>query len=1066
MKRLIEHRLPLAEVSAESAREKSIRHGHISTLHIWWARRPLAASRAAVFATLVPDSEENYELVKKIVPWEAVKDGNNKHILEARRKVLEANGGKPPKVLDPFAGGGAIPLEALRLGCETYALDLNPVAHLIQRATLEFPQKFGQPGSRPVPSYILSPRPPLPLGEGVKGVRAYIRDLARELRQRATEAESLLWQALRNRQLEQAKFRRQHPIGRYICDFYCHEARLIIELDGSVHDEPEQAEYDRTREAELKAQGYTILRFRNQEVLENTEEVLGRIADALAAGRFSQGSLGFNEDSERVTAYKQNPLAAEVRYWGEWVLEHARSELAEFYPADPDGKTPVAYLWARTVTCTNPTCRAEVPLVRQWWLAKKPGKRLALSPQPPLPRGEGAKGVRVEVVEVGSKETWPDEGTITRGNAVCPVCSTAVPNEVIRQQGMDGKIGQRMTAVVLSDPKSSGKSYRVPTQHDLEVFSRAQERLSKYLTEQDDVFTIGGQKLSPLPDEPINIADKRNFWVGEYGPKTWGELFNPRQALSLVTFAKWVREAHAEMRRQGMDEEWARAVATYLGIAVDRLADKNATQVFWHHIAEFVDHVFARQALPMVWNYAEATPLTSIGWDGAIEWIYRVIDNVAISSCNSATVLRGTATRIPLEDNSLDAIITDPPYYDAVPYADLSDFFYVWLRRTVGHLYPEHFRTPLTPKAQEAVQNPVRHGGNNDKAKAFFEDMMAQAFKEMHRVLKPKGQATIVFAHKSTDAWETLITALIKAGFTVEASWPLHTEMATRLRARGSAALASSTFLNCSKRSFAPSPKGEGRGEGPIGYFNQVRQEMQAAIRPQLKEFWDAGIRGADFFMSAIGPGLESYSRYDEVRRASGEPVSVGEFLDEVRKIVMEFALQQVLSPFAPSPEGRGDWGVRVDEPSQFALLTLWAYGYELPSDEARKLAQSSGIELDALSAMGLVAVKGEKALLVTAKARYRKDNDFGLPTETAPQVPIIDAIQRALVLLPKGHQALSDYLEAVNYRKSESFWRTTQAFAEVLGDDEDEGRALDELLTLRDNLPQPSQAAQAGLFT
>ncbi|MDZ7704517.1 MAG: DUF1156 domain-containing protein [Trueperaceae bacterium] len=273
--------MPLLEISEQSAREKSIRHGHISTLHIWWARRPLAACRAAVFGTFAPDSDENYELVKKIVPWEAVKDGNSKDILEARKRVLEANGGVPPKVLDMFAGGGAIPLEALRLGCEAYALDLNPVAHLIQRATLEFPQKFGQPTDGPVPDYI-------------------------------------------------------------------------------------------------RAKDHT---------------------DLVAAGKNEQSSA-FGEDGEWASAYKQNPLEAEVRYWGEWVLERAKHDLAAFYPEDDGGKTPVAYLWARTVTCTNPACRAEIPLVRQWWLAKKKDKKIALKPVV----DKDAKTVSFEVVKFADKD--------------------------------------------------------------------------------------------------------------------------------------------------------------------------------------------------------------------------------------------------------------------------------------------------------------------------------------------------------------------------------------------------------------------------------------------------------------------------------------------------------------------------------------------------------------------------------------------------------------------------------------------------------------------------------------
>jgi putative DNA methylase len=913
-RRLIEHRLPLKEISEASAREKSIRHGHISTLHIWWARRPLAASRAAVFATLVPDTDENYELVKRIVPWEAVKDGNNPDILEARRRVLEANGGQPPRVLDPFAGGGAIPLEALRLGCETYALDLNPVAYLILKATLEYPQKYGQPESRPVPEYI---------------------------RQRDREA----WSQ-----------EKQKPL-----------------LSG---------------------------------------------------------------EGEWVQSYRKNPLATEVRYWGEWVLERARAELAEFYPQDPDGKTPVAYLWARTVTCTNPTCRAEVPLVRQWWLAKKDKKRIALKPLV----DERARTISFAVVEVGKGEDWPEKGTIERGNATCLVCSNAIPNDAIRQQGVEGRMGQRLLAVVLSAGQD-GKTYRLATPSDSEVFDSATKRLKVVLEDLKKYFLIGDLSLSPLPEEPINVADKRNFWVGEYGPSTWGQLFNPRQALALVTFAKWVREAHAEMLRRGIEEEWARGVATYLALTLDKTVDYNSSICTWANHGEYIGHTFVRQALPMVWDYAETVPITetSGNWEGALDWNIRVVEQCSLIACQGGTIHRATATQLPFPDGFFDAIITDPPYYDAVPYADLSDFFYVWLKRTVGHLYPEHFRTPLTPKSQEAVQNPVRHGGDNQKAKQFFEDMMRQAFQEMHRVLKPGGEATIVFAHKSTEAWETLISALIQAGFRVEASWPLHTEMQTRLRARESAALASSTFLNCTKRS-----------GGGVGFFADVRREMQEAIRPRLQEFWEAGIRGADFFMSAIGPGLEAYSRYDLVKRADGRQVGVGEFLDEVRRIVLEFALEQVLGAKAVGG---------VDGPTQFALLALWAYGTELPSDEARKLAQSVGVELSGLGS--LVQQKGEKTQ-VRLSAERAKDKRLGRPAEGAAsgqeRVPMIDALHRTLLLRREGKQAIADYLEEVGYLESEVFWQVAQALAEVLEGTE-ESRALKELLAVRQGLPKPGRS-------
>ncbi|MFB9993406.1 DUF1156 domain-containing protein [Deinococcus oregonensis] len=921
-KRLIEHRLPLAEVSTESAREKSIRHGHISTLHIWWARRPLAASRAAVFATLVPDTDENYELVKKIVPWEAVKDGNSADILEARRKVLEANGGVPPKVLDPFGGGGAIPLEALRLGCEVYSLDLNPVAHIIQKATLEFPQKFGQSNSRPVPEYI--------------------------------------------------------------------------------------------REKDRQTQG----------------NAQGKVSNKNKGKATKQVGFDFSSsEGEWEQAYRRNPLATDVRYWGEWVLEKARAELQEFYPADEDGKTPVAYLWARTVTCTNPACRAEVPMVRQWWLAKKPNRSLALKPIVDLV----GKQIDFKVVEVGKDDKWADVGTASDGNATCLICNTTIPVANVREQAKKGTWSQRMLAVISLIPGQQGKNYRAAAQNDLNTFNLAKKSLQT---------KSSLRVINPVPDEPMQ-GWKREIRPPLYGISTWGEIFSDRQSLALTTFVDKIHLTRLNVQKDN-NKEYADAIATCLAIVLDRLANSSSMLCRWHNTGEKLEGVYSRQALPMVWDYAESNPLSGAtgDWLGALEWVLQVIAHTSKASASHAKVIRGSATNLPLDDGSIDCIVTDPPYYDAISYAELSDFFYVWMKRTIGDVYPEHFRTPLTPKTQEIIQNPSRHGDDNLAAKNFFESSMLKSFVEMHRVLKTNGEATIVFAHKSTDAWETLISALIASGFMVEASWPIKTEMASKMSANeGRTMLASSTFLNCTKRT-----------SGGIGYFNDVRRDMIAAIQPQLAEFWASGIRGADFFMSAIGPGLESYSKHDEVRRMSGDPVTVGEFLDEVRKIVMEFALEQVL--------GAKSLGA-VDAPTQFALLSLWGYGAELPSDEARKLAQSVGVELSEL--IGLVTVKGDKANVQGFKARG-KDKGLGL-SKHGERVAMVDAMHRAVLTLQGGNrQAVSDYLSAVGYFSEEAFWQTMQALAEVQ-EGADDGRALHELLTIRDNLPKASDNAQQMLL-
>ena len=921
-KRLIEHRLPLNEVSTESAREKSIRHGHISTLHIWWARRPLAASRAAVFATLVPDTDENYELVKKIVPWEAVKDGNNADILEARRRVLEANGGVPPKVLDPFGGGGAIPLEALRLGCEVYSLDLNPVAHIIQKATLEFPQKYGQPNSRPVPEYI--------------------------------------------------------------------------------------REKDRQAAASSSAK-----------------------ASAKNKGKASkQVSMFGDSEGEWEKAYKQNPLATDVRYWGEWVLEKARAELQEFYPPDEYGRTPAAYLWARTVNCTNPACRAKVPMVKTWWLAKRANREKALKPQIDTER----KKVSFAVVEVEKGETWPNEGNSKGGNAECLVCGAVIPVAEVRKQAVEGSWSETLLAIIAKQDDKSGKAFAVADKNDLEIIEKIKHRIAHTASsdkKEDEVF---------FPEEEMT-GWKREIRPQIYGIGHWKQIFNDRQLYSLSHFAKLIRSAPSEMAV--VDDEYRKAIRIMLSMAFDKMLDMSNALCAWEPIQEAVRHLFSRQAIPMVWDYAEANTLGTNSGS-----FYLALDSIvkSILSINSgsqhAGVIRGSASSLPFEDGSLDSIVTDPPYYDAISYAELSDFFYVWLKIILGRDFPSVFRTPLTPKAQEAIQNPQRHDNDNNKAKKFFEDMMTKSFREMHRCLKSDGHATIVFAHKSTEAWETLISALISSGFMVSASWPIKTEMASKMSANeGRTMLASSTFLNCTKRA-----------AGGVGYFNDVRREMIAAIQPQLAEFWESGIRGADFFMSAIGPGLEAYSKHDEVRRMSGEVVTVGEFLDEVRKIVMEFALEQVL--------GAKSLGT-VDAPTQFALLSLWGYGAELPSDEARKLAQSVGVELGDIA--GLVAVKGDKATVQGLKARS-KDKGLGL-SKSGEKVPMVDAMHRAVLLLGGGsRQAVSDYLGGVGYLNEEAFWQTMQALAEVQ-EGVDDGRALHELLTIRENLPKPNDNALQTLF-
>jgi putative DNA methylase len=868
-KRLIEADFPLREVSEHSAREKTIRHGHISTLHIWWARRPLAASRTTALAALVPDSPDQREqllrLIAQLAPWEVVSrnDAGGQHLLgRARELIRQAYSGRAPKVLDPFAGGGSIPLEALRLGCETYALDYNPVAVLILKAVLEFPQRYGQK-----------------LLEGV------------------------------------------------------------------------------------------------------------------------------------IT-------------WGIWVMEKARQELDCFYPADPDGSIPVGYIWARTLPCQNPACGAEIPLMRQTWLAKKDKRKIALKLIP----DHKARRVEVEIVGANGEpiDFDPEEGTVSRAHVRCPLCGGTIDDETTRRLFREGKSGQRMMAVVLHHPNRPGKTYRLPTERDLEAYRAAEAALEEKRARLREEWGI-----EPVPDEPLPY-DPRNIWITPYFPddlQKFGSLFNPRQKLALITFAEKVRQAHAHLLAQGAEPEFAKAVATYLALAVSKIADYCSTLCQWRNNLETVGHTFSRQALPMLWDYVEGNSITGASGtaEGSLDWIVGVLAHLtSIPPANpqpaSPTIAHGTATALPWPDNFFDAVLTDPPYYDNVNYSALSDFFYVWLKRTVGDLYPELFATPLTPKSEEIVQDPNRQGGR-EAARAFFEQRLTQAFREIHRVLKPDGIAVIVFAHKTTEAWETVINALLEAGLYMTASWPIHTEMQARLRAQESAALASSIYMVCRKRTTSE-----------VGEYPTVRKEIEARVRQKLTQFWEEGIRGADFFMSAIGPAVEAFGKYARVEKLSGEPVTVAELLEYVRKVVSEFALERILKR---TPLGS------VDAPTRFYALWRWTYNSaRVHFDEARKLGQAVGVEVTALwDQTGFVKREKEFVRVLGPKDRgadflQRERNDT-----------MVDVLHKAVLLWEQGEERGLEELLGTAPFPQEALRQVAQDLSEILPQGDKEKQLLQGLL-------------------
>jgi len=861
-RRLIEDLIPIREISAEASREKSLRHGNISTLHLWWARRPIVAARAAVYGALVPapaDAKERETCMarmRKLCSW----DIPNGVLEQARKDILEASGGQPPRVLDMFAGGGSIPLEALRLGCESYAVELNPVAHIIELCTLCYPQKYG------------------------------------------------------------------------------------------------------------------------------------------------------------------SSLVEDVKKWGEWVIERAKAQLTEFYPSPQneqqtndeivqstftgeqsstqsnDTLTPIAYLWTRTVPCPNPTCGATIPLVRQTWLRKKEGNYIALRMTP----DHDTKKVRFERVQSPTPQGLgfdPEAGS-KRGNTVCLHCGATVNADYIKVEGRAGHMDQQLMGVVLTKANSTGKIYLTDDKCSSTIpnLSYLEERIQTICAEAD---------ITP-PDEHINDLETRWFSPPDYGMPRFTDIFTLRQLLALLTFTAEVRHAHTAMLEEGLEPKQAAAITTYLGLMVDRLADRNSSICHWDNTRETIANTYARQALPMVWDFVELNPCGggSGSVTGALEWILEVIQNLAQSG-QPALVHRASASHLPLESETLDAVITDPPYYDNVSYADLSDFFYVWLKRSIGFLYPEHFSTPLTPKKQEAVMAAYRHNKNKEIARQSYETMMAQAFSEAHRVLKPGAPLVCVYAHKTTLGWSTLIEALRHAGFVITEAWPLDTEMKARSVAQGTAALASSIFLVARRR------ENEETGD----YLSQVRPQLISIINERLDTLIGAGLTGADLIIATIGAGLRAYTQFARVEMPNGDELDAATYLGEVEREVAQHVLQRLLGP--EEGEERQDAGARVaavDTVTRFYVTGRFFYGENAaPFDDVNLLARGMGVELDgprglAQGKIGLV--KKEKDTVVLRDYRARGDDEhLGRLSESGNPAPLIDVLQRLLWLQDQQPYEVQDFL-------------------------------------------------------
>ena len=809
-KKLIEVALPLEKINAESAREKSIRHGHPSTLHLWWARRPLAAARAVIWSSLVDDpsshpkkfpteEEQNRErqrlfrILEDLVVWE---NSNNERVLEAAKaEILKSTNGNPPELLDPFAGGGAIPLEAQRLGLKAHAHDLNPVAVMINKAMIEIPPRFA--GMAPV-----------------------------------------------------------NP------------------------------------EAQIS----------------HMEHIWSR----------AQG------------------LAEDVRYYGEWMKEEAFKRIGHLYPKvkvprEQGGgdATVIAWIWARTVKCPNPACGCEMPLASSFVLSKKKGKEAWVKP---IPDG---KRVRFEVQSGKCPKEYESYKTGRGATFKCPCCGEVTLDEYVKQEGKNNRIGSQLMAIAAEGKR--GRIYCSPNEEHI-------------LTAQVEKPQDGPAGM--LPGNP------RWFSPPAFGMDHYEDLFTPRQLTALTTFSDLVAEAqqkveadavaagmaddHLPLRNGGQGARaYGEAVGVYLALILDRLADRSSSICSWDSGYVKIRNTFGRQAIPMTWDYAEGNPFShSTGsFHSMIEWVAKCL--MEFPAFPSAEASQLDAQR----DCGLRDIMvsTDPPYYDNIGYADLSDFFYVWLRQSLRDTYPELFSTMLVPKAEELIATPYRHDGSVEAAKDFFEDGMLSACKQMYLYAREDIPVTIYYAYKQSDSdadgtassgWETMLSAVINAGFDITGTWPMRTEMANRSIASGTNALASSIVLVCRKRP-ADAPQATRRN-----LINLLRREL----RPALKQLQDSNIAPVDLAQSAIGPGMGVFSRFQKVLEADGTPMSVRSALKIINEEIDLYFNEQV-----------GD----MDSASRFCvdLYTQNAFN-NIKYGEAEILATAKSTSIPMMASHGILYAK------------------------------------------------------------------------------------------------------------
>lgn len=1004
-KKLIEVAMPIKEISAESVRDKSIRHGHISTLHLWWARRPLPVCRAVVFASLVPDPlDENCP--------------------QAFRDAVELILGKANNPGDPYRPYDDIP----------YTAAIDKMDDNLRNRLLMFIGKYSE-------ELIANGKAGKTTASGKQlSEFSLIKWDNKNNRSIIGKARKLIWVAHNCDGIKTAKS--------LIDDFDSAYIKIKNAEDDLYRTPDRHIVTEETKKKEEKL--FTALETVLNQMPIVFDPFAGGGAIPLEAARLGcksfgndinpvahilqKGSLEFpqrfgkpitltlksfieiygndelknipNEDriyceGDLSQISIKNRLSFDIKYYSKMLLNLSENEIGHYYPRNAKNEKPVAYYWAKFCTCSNPSCQAQVPLLRQFYLSNSKTKQIYLRPK--------IVGINISFeIATGFCEI---EGWSNRGNLKCPCCGSITEVKKIKEQSINGNLKEKII-VVIYDSKQ-GKEYRIPDE-----------------IENDIIATLPNDIERPTESMQRNSAGGDTF---SWGINKWGQMFSDRQLLAMHSFIKSINKIKEKLSH--FEPEYKKAIITYLGMFIDRLATRLTAFGLYNTTAETIEHPFGRQAIPFVFDFPEVYPFSDSGGGGLsqLDWIIRYVEiesqNEFVTYCNNSE----SGDKEQFNSKSITAVITDPPYYDAIAYADLSDFFYVWLKRTIGDCYPLNFATPQTPKTEECTALKHHHDGDAEKAKRHFENKLLQIFDAIEH--QTTDIVSIMFAHQSTVAWTTLCNSILNARMNITGSWAIDTERSGAGTKASKAFLSSSVTVSC-----IPTKK------IGVGEFKEVKKAIEKTVIKEVEELYQLGFRGADLLTACFGQAVSEFGRFQKVEKADGSEVTVAELLEMARESAFNALLK----------------GFDGDDFTKFYIGWLQLYGFvESDFDDAAKFSRVGlSIDVGDLFKEHILVKNGSKQTLGTFEDRIKENRNLG---ERASNF-LIDEVHRAMVLY-KGtnRNMLLQYIGKVAAQPDSSFWRVVTSLCEILPAGSDDHKQAIGLLTNKESLIRESKTVQAA---